>query len=195
VEIQRVTRTDSLRLVEPMLREYVSWVFDGAQAHFGARFADREAEVAARHAEFRATLPSLLAGPGRLVLATAAGAPVGVGALKPVDAGTAEVKRMFVRPAARGAGVGRALLERLLSDARNEGFRTVQLETFTFMEPALALYRSMGFSDIASFATSETATIGLRERTCYLGLDLTGPGAAIGSLIERATRSRGSRIS
>lgn len=190
-----MTRTDSLAAVEPLLREYVTWVFDGAQAHFGAWFADRDAQVAARHAEFRATLPSLLAGRGRLMVATIGGTPVGVGALKPVDAVTAEVKRMFVRPAARGAGVGRAVLERLLVDARDEDFRTVRLETFTFMERALALYRSMGFTDIESFATSETATMGLRERTCYLRRDLIEQDAPIGSRTERATRSRDSRIS
>ncbi|WP_255687557.1 hypothetical protein [Pseudonocardia sp. TRM90224] len=40
------------------------------------------------------------------------------------------------------------------------------------MQPALALYRSLGFVDVAGFAGSETATVGLRDRTCYLQLDL-----------------------
>ncbi|MEJ3655151.1 GNAT family N-acetyltransferase [Actinomycetes bacterium KLBMP 9759] len=183
MEIQRVTRTNSVSSVDPLLREYVSWVFDGAQTHFGARFVDRDAEVAARHAEFRATVPSLLTGRGRLFTATIDGIAVGVAALKPVDAITAEVKRMFVRPGARGAGVGRALLERLLADARDEGFRTAQLETFTFMTAALALYRSLGFVEIASFATSETAAMGLRNQTCYLSRDLALPfsGRATGT--------------
>lgn len=82
---------------------------------------------------------------------------------------------MFVRPAARGTGLGRMVLEQLIADACREGFRTVQLETFTFMRSALALYRSMGFVDIASFATSETAPLGLGEQTCYLSLDLAVP--------------------
>lgn len=81
---------------------------------------------------------------------------------------------MFVRPATRGTGVGRALLERLLADARSEAFHTIQLETFTFMQPALALYRSVGFVDVAGFEGSETAAIGLRARTCYLRRELTG---------------------
>lgn len=174
MKILRVTEPESLGLVEPLLREYVSWVFDGAQEHFGVRFPDRDAAVEARHAEFRATFPSLLTGRGRLVLATVGGVPAGVGALKPVDAAVAEVKRMFVQPAARGTGVGRAVLERLLADARSEDFHTVQLETFTFMQPALALYRSLGFVDGEAFEGSETAAVGLRDRTCYLRRDLTG---------------------
>lgn len=175
MKILRVTGPEPLARVEPLLREYVAWVFDGAQEHFGVRFADRDAVVEERHAEFRATLPNLLAGRGRLILATVGGVPAGVGALKPVDAEVAEVKRMFVRPAARGTGVGRAVLERLLADARGEGFHTVQLETFTFMRPALALYRSSGFVDVEGFEGSETATMGLRDRTCYLRRELTRP--------------------
>jgi GNAT superfamily N-acetyltransferase len=173
VKLLRVTDAASLGRVEPLLREYVSWVFDGVQEHFGVRFDDRDAVVQARHAEFRSTFPSLLSGRGRLVLATVDGVPAGVGALKPVDADVAEVKRMFVRPRARGTGVGRAVLEHLLADARSEDFRTVQLETFTFMRPALALYRSFGFVDVEAFDGSETATVGLRDRTCYLQRDLT----------------------
>lgn len=173
MKLLRVTDRESLGLVEPLLREYVSWVFDGVQEHFGVRFDDRDAVVQARHAEFRATFPSLLSGRGRLVLATVDGVPAGVGALKPVDADVAEVKRMFVRPRARGTGVGRAVLEHLLADARSEDFRTVRLETFTFMRPALALYRSFGFVDVEAFDGSETATVGLRDRTCYLQRDLT----------------------
>jgi GNAT superfamily N-acetyltransferase len=88
-----------------------------------------------------------------------------VGALKPVDATTAEIKRMFVRPHVRGRGVGGALLTRLLDAARTEQYTTVRLETLRFMATAQALYRSFGFVEIATFQGSETAATPLEPLT------------------------------
>lgn len=185
MEIDRLTQLDAARVVDPLLHEYVTWVFDGAQEHFGVEFADRDAVIELRHAEFGNSLPELLTGRGRLLLASVDGVPAGVGALKPIDGSIAEVKRMFVRPAARGAGIGRAILQRLLGDAHAEGFQLVRLETMTFMRPALVLYRSLGFVDVPTFDGSETAAVGLEERTCYLQRDLAlrvrGVSAGAGS--------------
>jgi ribosomal protein S18 acetylase RimI-like enzyme len=95
-----------------------------------------------------------------------------VGALKPVDETTAEIKRVFVRPAARGLGVGRAILHRLVQDARAEGYATVRLETLRFMAAARAMYRAAGFVEAARFAGSETAGTALDPLTIALELDL-----------------------
>ena len=57
-----------------------------------------------------------------------------------------EIKRMFVRPTARGLGVGRAIIERLIDDGRGLGFETIYLESASFMHSAHALYRSVGFA-------------------------------------------------
>jgi ribosomal protein S18 acetylase RimI-like enzyme len=94
--------------------------------------------------------------------------PVGVGTLKPVGDTTAEIKRMYVRPAAQGRGVGRALLARLLQDGRAEGYTTVRLETLRFMTRAQALYRAFEFVDVARFDGSEVANTVLEPLTIFM---------------------------
>jgi GNAT superfamily N-acetyltransferase len=81
----------------------------------------------------------------RLYLAEIDGEPVGMGALRPLAPDEAEIKRMYVRPSSRGLGVGRAILQRLIDDARTLGYRTIHLDSAPFMHEAHALYRSVGF--------------------------------------------------
>jgi GNAT superfamily N-acetyltransferase len=97
---------------------------------------------------------------------------VGVGTLKPVDDTTAEIKRMFVRPAAQGLGIGRAILARLVHDARAEGYATVRLETLRFMTTAQAMYRAFDFVEVVRFNGSEAANTVLDPLTIAMELDL-----------------------
>ena len=62
---------------------------------------------------------------------------------------------MFVRPAYRGQGVGRTLLQALLNAARVDGFTSIRLDSARFMLDAHALYRSFGFTDISPYPESE----------------------------------------
>ena len=82
------------------------------------------------------------------------GSLLGIGAIKRLDPGLAEIKSMHTAEAARGRGVGRAILTRLLGVARAEGFRQVSLETGTTVAfaPARALYESAGFVACGPFA-------------------------------------------
>ena len=84
----------------------------------------------------------------------ACGSLVGIGALKQLGPDHAEIKSMHTAEAARGRGIGRALLTRLLEVARARGFRRVSLETGTMeaFAPARALYESAGFVPCPSFA-------------------------------------------
>lgn len=85
------------------------------------------------------------------VLASLGEAVVGCGALRPIDAGTAEIKRMFVQRSARRQGVARAIVMQLLADARQFGYRRVRLETGNRQPEAIALYAACGFERIAPF--------------------------------------------
>jgi len=78
----------------------------------------------------------------------------GFAALKALDAVHGEVKSMRAAPAARGTGVGRALLEHIIAEARRRGYRSLSLETGTapLHGPAVALYRRMGFVSCDAFA-------------------------------------------
>ena len=99
-----------------------------------------------------ASLPGKYAAPGGCVLLAWAGSePVGCVALRPVDAERAEMKRLYLRPAARGLGVGRQLVERICERARGAGYRWVCLDTLPGMRAAARLYRSMGFVAIEPY--------------------------------------------
>jgi ribosomal protein S18 acetylase RimI-like enzyme len=84
------------------------------------------------------------------------GTLVGVAALRTIEPGIAEVKRMYVAPEARGRHVGSRLLDHLLAEAGHMGASTVRLDTARFMTDAQRLYRSRGFA----------------ERTPYLGTEI-----------------------
>ncbi|MDB4886840.1 MAG: putative acetyltransferase [Gemmatimonadetes bacterium] len=92
---------------------------------------------------------------GGLWLAVADDTGVGCVALRPVDESSAEVKRMFVDPAWRGCGIGRALMERVIEEARVRGYAMLRLGTLHDMDAALALYRSLGFQPIARYRADE----------------------------------------
>jgi putative acetyltransferase len=93
-----------------------------------------------------AGLPGTYAPPtGRLALAFIDGQPAGCVALRRVDDLRAEPKRLYVRPAFRGHGLGRALLEWVMNEARAAGYTELVGDTMPVMKDALALYDRMGF--------------------------------------------------
>ncbi|MFP2961646.1 GNAT family N-acetyltransferase [Myxococcus sp. 1LA] len=114
-----------------------------------------------------ATLPGKYAAPrGRLLLARRGAEVLGCVALRPISADTCEMKRLFVRPAARGEQLGRRLAERICAEAREAGYRNVCLDTLTTLEAALRLYTSMGFRPIAPYVFNPL------PGALFLGLDL-----------------------
>jgi len=72
-------------------------------------------------------------------------------ALRRVDEQTCEMKRLYVRPVARGSGLGRALAEAVIAEARKRGYVRMLLDTLPSMSTAQALYRSLGFRATASY--------------------------------------------
>jgi GNAT superfamily N-acetyltransferase len=110
----------------------------------------------------------------RLYVAEVDGEPVGIGGLRPISAHEAEIKRMFVRPSSRGRGVGRAVLQRLIDDARVLGYETIHLEVGPFMHEAHALYRSFGFAPSSPHKGSEFESVpAIREIAVFMRLDLS----------------------
>ena len=117
-----------------MFRDYFAWLGPDGW------YIDPEAELAA--------LPS---GYDAILLARDGEDVVGCVALRPLEDGVCEMKRLYVRPAGRGAGVGRALVDASLARARQLGYATMRLDTLPTMRAAQALYVSLGFRQIERY--------------------------------------------
>lgn len=99
-----------------------------------------------------AHMPGLYAPPhGRLILARHDGKVRGCAAFQKLEQGCAEMRRMYVQPAARGRKIGRGLAETVISEARKAGYERLRLYTLPSMNEAVALYRSLGFREIAAY--------------------------------------------
>jgi putative acetyltransferase len=122
-----------LRDVRALFTEYA------ASIGFSLAFQRFDEEVA--------TLPGRYAPPdGRILIARVDGHLAGCVALRRLDEHTCEMKRLFVRPAFAGRGVGRALAEAIIAEAST--YRAMRLDTVPSMRAAIALYESLGFRDI-----------------------------------------------
>jgi GNAT superfamily N-acetyltransferase len=99
-------------------------------------------------------------GHGTFLVARDGGRAVGCGAIRLLDATTAEVKRMYVEPDHRGKGIARGVLAKLEAAAQQLGAKRLVLETGTHSPDAIALYRGAGFTQIdcwGEYATSATS--------------------------------------
>jgi ribosomal protein S18 acetylase RimI-like enzyme len=115
-----------------------------------------------------AGLPGDYAPPdGRLLLATYVGRLAGCGALHKLESGICEMKRLYLRPAFRGKGIGRAMAESLIGEARAIGYRSMRLDTVEpKMKDAVGLYRLLGFREIAPYRANPI------EGALYMELEL-----------------------
>ena len=80
----------------------------------------------------------------------------GMGALKELEPGIAEIKRMFIRPDYRGRGYGRMILKKLVQKGEEFGFLKLRLESQDFMTSAHKIYRSAGFKEVAEYPGHES---------------------------------------
>lgn len=103
---------------------------------------------------------------GALVLAEEAGKYVACIAVRQFSAEIGEIKRLYVAPAARGRGLGRMLVERIIVVAREIGYRSLLLDTLPFMKEAQSLYVALGFKPTAPYRFNPVAG------SAFLRLDL-----------------------
>jgi GNAT superfamily N-acetyltransferase len=80
---------------------------------------------------------------------------VAMGGLRQLPTGDAEIVRIYTKPENRGQGLGKAMLEKLISDARHSGFFKVKLDTGIFMKQAYSLYASHGFTECQAYEGAE----------------------------------------
>ncbi len=149
------------------MRAFVAW---HRQRHLqDLTLIDSYFDGAAFEAEL-AGLPGKYAPPhGGLLLAMAGDQPAGCVALRGIDSTRCEMKRMFVYPQYRGQGIGRALAEAVIRDARGIGYRCMLLDTSIRQVEAIALYRRQGFRDIPPYYDVSEA---LRNWLVFMELQL-----------------------
>jgi GNAT superfamily N-acetyltransferase len=115
-----------------------------------------------------AGLPGGYAPPsGRLLLGMYEGAIAGCVALHALELAIGEMKRLYLRPAFRGKGLGQAMVDAIVGEARTIGYRRLRLDTIEpLMKSAVAMYRRMGFREIAPYCANPV------EGALYMELDL-----------------------
>ena len=129
--------------------ELTAEVSRGLIASLNAELSGLYPEPGANH--FQLDPNEVARGRGTFLVVYLGGTPVGCGALRLLDAETAELKRMYVSPLVRGKGLGRRLVAALEAEALALGVRRLVLETGVRQTAALALYRATGFQPIPLF--------------------------------------------
>ncbi|MCP5420451.1 MAG: GNAT family N-acetyltransferase [Gammaproteobacteria bacterium] len=146
IELAAVADTPGREAARVLITEYLNWIADAAASKYGLKF-DVKAMVASDLNDPVKFFPPS----GRFYVVRSAGVYVGVGCLKRITPEVGEIQRMYLQPPARGCGAGRRLVEHLLADAQTIGYRAVRLESLKFLVEAHALYRSVGFREIAPY--------------------------------------------
>lgn len=159
--------------------------FDAAQAlfreyaatlDFNLCFQSFEAELSA--------LPTMYGPPsGCLLLAFEDTTPVGCVGLRNAGDGACEMKRLYVRPAARGTGLGRRLAEAVVDEARRLGYQRMILDTLETMQAARSLYASLGF--VVTTPYYHNPLRGVVYMTRDLGAQVAGIASSVTSFGEQ----------
>ncbi|MBW8687289.1 GNAT family N-acetyltransferase [Chitinophaga rhizophila] len=129
----------SLEQVKGLFREYANWL------SVDLSFQRFEEEL------ISLPEPYYVAPEGALFMALVDGQPAGCVGVRSFENSTCEMKRLFVRDAFKGHGVGRALAVRAVEAGRDLGYKRMLLDTLAHMRPAIELYTSLGFQPIAAY--------------------------------------------
>jgi len=167
-----IVSADTNELVEHVIKlsqEYVSWMITAIQEHY-PEFDITEFTSEHEYDDVRKKFPGEHVLPyGRLFLAFSGGEVGGCVALGKLSDTVCEMRTLYVRPAFRGMGVGKTLAEASLHVAREIGYSHMRLDTLSFMDSALGLYRSLGFHDIEPYRNVSDS---LKQYICFLEADL-----------------------
>jgi len=138
----RAAQVDEMDAVRELFREYAEVV--GSPICF-ERFARETAELPGQYSP--------------LLLAFVSDQLAGCAGLRKIGDGIGEMKRLYVRPAFQGHGIGRRLTDRMILEAKAAGFELLRLDSLPFMESAIRLYRKLGFAEIPAYGDNPAEAI------------------------------------
>ena len=151
---------DKPEIITELFSEYTDMLIagDSTFAHY-LSLQNYEQEI--EDLEYKYGMPD-----GRLYLAYYKDQVAGCIALKKFDAESCEMKRLYVKPEFRGLGIGGLLLEKIIADAKNIGYKKMLLDTLPFLKSAIKLYKGYGFYEIPQYLESPMSN------AIYMQLDL-----------------------
>lgn len=151
MRVRTLDTLDEVRSLDGMLGEYIRFVCADVRRAFGVVFDP------ARLIEITlAGLDKVVPPEGRTLVAEAEdGTRLGMAFLRPSGPDAMEIKRLYVPPAGRGKGAGKALVQAAIDHARDAGRASLRLDTTPNLEAAIALYRAHGFEDCAPYPESD----------------------------------------
>lgn len=149
--ITLANREHHLEQIRDLSLEYLQWVNTKLYEYFGTGVDDVPKYVEEDLQHIDKFLPPL----GRFFLCYVDERLAGMAALRKLDPGIGEIKRMYVRPEFRRRGLGRALFNRLVEEAYLMNFQCLRLDSAPFFVEAHQLYRSSGFQDIEPYQGAE----------------------------------------
>ena len=167
VETRTLKLPDDIEAVKKLWFDYLVWCNDKMQEFYGVHPHNPKQAVEQDIQQISKFQPPY----GQLILAVYQGKVCGLGSLKTINSEIGEIKRMFVDPTVRRVGAGRAILEGLLLEAKNVGYKKVRLDSPKFMQAAHCLYRSYGFCDIEAYPEMEIPAE-FKDYLLYMELDL-----------------------
>lgn len=140
--------------------EYMAWVAAGIEQTFGLTSMEL---LGMELPQYVASVIDKVCGEppprGAFYLVYVDGTLAGMGGLRPLGNGVCEVKRIYVRPAARGLHLGQTILLRLLDDAQAFGYQRVCLDSAPFMQSAQRIYAAEGFVDCDPYPGVEVPAV------------------------------------
>jgi len=166
MEIQQADRDTDIDAVRALLLEYLQWTTENFTSLDGKKVA-----IKTMFDHSMADLALFFPPDGALLIATCNANAVGIGFLKKIRPDACEIKRMYLRPEARGSGLGKKLLLAMISRARKLDCNQLLLDSGRFMHQAHGLYRSVGFVEIPRYPESEMAEA-LDQHLVYMALRL-----------------------
>lgn len=153
MELRQAVTQDDIAMARQLFEEYA------ASLNFSLCFQNFDEELNG--------LPGDYAPPeGALLLAYSSENVAGCVALRALEADVCEMKRLYVKPAFRGVGLGKKLVDAIIAEGRKRGYSAMRLDSAPMQERAQELYRKVGFVDIASYNSNPM------DGVCYMELSL-----------------------